>query len=288
MERFPMGRLVVTEGENKGKAYSLGDVTHVGRLKSNEITIRDSKISRKNSKITRVGELFFIEDLQSSNGTLVNGKRIKRVQLKPGDSVQIGKVQFLFERTRPGEKPRAPIPPKAPGPAPRKAMKPAPGAPPRPPAKPPPEKAPERAVASMETPPAGVETPAAAREEESAEEDDAGPGEITLEGADAGVDEIVLDAAGEDVEIRFEAPEPEPSVAAPPAPAPAPRPSPSPVHRDDPYDLTRMADAAQRRRAGLLREDMTQRDWRFQWIIGAVVFVIAALVFYAAFRLAMS
>jgi len=262
-----MARLIVTSGGTEGKAYKLLDVSIIGRLQANEITVKDTKISRRNSKLTRLGDGFIIEDLQSSNGTFVNGSRIKRVRLRNGDEITVGKVSFRYE---PGpSKPKTPQPkpvPKAPPAVSVATMETppagveAPVVQPRVHARPLPATAPAVEIASMETPPAGVAAPAA-------EED---------------VDELVLEGPDE-IE-----PAPVPAPAAPlsrPAAAPAPRPGPTPSNA--PYDLL-AGTGAPRKRTSLFNEDVSQRDWRFQWILAAAVIGVMALLFFAAFKLSTS
>jgi pSer/pThr/pTyr-binding forkhead associated (FHA) protein len=274
-----MARLIITSGGTEGKVYELPDVSTIGRLQANEITVIDTKISRRNSKLTRLGDGFIIEDLQSSNGTFVNGSRIKRVRLRNGDEITVGKVTFRFE---PGpSKPKAPKPkpkPKAPGPKPVSKVPPA------------------VSVATMETPPAGVEAPAAravqprvdarplpaavpAAELASMETPPAG---IAGQAAEEDVDELVLEGPDE-IE-----PSPVPAPASPMSrPVAAPGPCPGPALSDAPYDLL-AGTGAPRKKTSLFSEDVSQRDWRFQWILAAAVICIMALLFFAAFKLSTS
>jgi pSer/pThr/pTyr-binding forkhead associated (FHA) protein len=80
-----MTTLHVMEGPAKGKQVDLeGDIVFVGRGAKNDIQINDYTVSRMHLKIFSIGTAVFVEDLKSSNGTLVNG-----VPLEPGEGRQV-------------------------------------------------------------------------------------------------------------------------------------------------------------------------------------------------------
>ena len=69
-----MPRLRVIEGPIKGQAFEfVGDTVFIGRSSKNDVQINDAGISRKQIKIFLIGGKFFVEDLKSTNGTLLNG-----------------------------------------------------------------------------------------------------------------------------------------------------------------------------------------------------------------------
>jgi adenylate cyclase len=81
-----MPELHVIEGPQKGQTIAFaGDTVFVGRSSTNDLQIFDSSISRKHIKLFRLENLVFVEDLKSTNGTLVNGEPIE-----PGEGVQVG------------------------------------------------------------------------------------------------------------------------------------------------------------------------------------------------------
>jgi adenylate cyclase len=81
-----MPELHVIEGPQKGQTIAFsGDTVFVGRSSTNDLQIFDSSISRKHIKLFRLENLVFVEDLKSTNGTLVNGQPIE-----PGEGVQVG------------------------------------------------------------------------------------------------------------------------------------------------------------------------------------------------------
>lgn len=69
----------------------------LGRLDSNDIPIHDKKASREHAKIYQQGQQYAIVDLNSSNGTFVNGDKITKRILEEGDEIEIGTVSLRFE-----------------------------------------------------------------------------------------------------------------------------------------------------------------------------------------------
>ncbi len=62
----------------------------IGRLPECDLTLRDSRISRRHARIKREERVYFIEDLQSRHGLAVNGERVLRHRLAAGDRVTFG------------------------------------------------------------------------------------------------------------------------------------------------------------------------------------------------------
>jgi pSer/pThr/pTyr-binding forkhead associated (FHA) protein len=91
--------LRIQEGEGAGRTFtfSSGGVFLVGR-EGADIALSDTKISRKHAEIAMYGpERYFIRDLASTNGTFVNGRRIRdRQELKHEDRIRIGDTVLQF------------------------------------------------------------------------------------------------------------------------------------------------------------------------------------------------
>src|SRR2546421_4192091 len=68
----------------------------LGRESTNTIQLHDREVSRGHAEVIHDGRQFTIADLDSSNGTFVNGERIKSRQLDTGDHVQLGRTMMLF------------------------------------------------------------------------------------------------------------------------------------------------------------------------------------------------
>jgi TolB protein len=76
--------------------------TRLGRGAANDVILEDSQASRQHAEISKRGEQFFIRDLQSMNGTFVNGKAVREPRLlRPGDEVQIGDTVLTVQPSAP-------------------------------------------------------------------------------------------------------------------------------------------------------------------------------------------
>lgn len=74
------------------------DVTSIGRGRDNQIQIKDdTKVSRYHCRILREPGGYFVEDNNSSNGTMVNGELITRRKVEGGEDVTIGETVFKFQ-----------------------------------------------------------------------------------------------------------------------------------------------------------------------------------------------
>ncbi len=100
----PTASLIVRRGAEVGRTYALrADSTVIGRVEGATLVIEDSQISRSHAKISWVAGQYVIQDLNSTNGTLVNGVRITAPQpLANGDSIGVGQTLLAFQVTAPG------------------------------------------------------------------------------------------------------------------------------------------------------------------------------------------
>ena len=89
MARSP--RLVVIEPNGTRREIQVTAFPfRIGRQAGNELTLRDSRISRQQAQITGEDSGFVIEDMGSRHGTFVNGERVLRQELKPKDRIDFG------------------------------------------------------------------------------------------------------------------------------------------------------------------------------------------------------
>jgi hypothetical protein len=90
--------LLYQEGTAEEQIYPFtGEQLTIGRGRENYIQIKnDSKVSRYHCKLFRRGNNFYIEDIKSSNGTLVNGELITDRRLFGGEEIIIGETFFRF------------------------------------------------------------------------------------------------------------------------------------------------------------------------------------------------
>jgi hypothetical protein len=72
----------------------------LGRSRECDIQIDDANVSRRHAELRQEGTSFWIVDLDSTNGLEVNGKRVKRAKLDPGDSFTIGSTEVTFSTER--------------------------------------------------------------------------------------------------------------------------------------------------------------------------------------------
>ena len=73
------------------------DSTTIGRIGTNDIRLRDEMVSGHHAKIIRFQNNYFIEDIASTNGSFVNGKRIRKCVLKSGDRISFGPYKMMFQ-----------------------------------------------------------------------------------------------------------------------------------------------------------------------------------------------
>ncbi|MCD6451661.1 MAG: FHA domain-containing protein [Acidobacteria bacterium] len=84
-----------------------GKVLTIGRSSENDVVIANPAVSRKHARVVEEGGKFYIEDLNSVNGTFVNGIKVTKKQLKHGDEIFIGEHRLIFEE---GKKPSPGLP----------------------------------------------------------------------------------------------------------------------------------------------------------------------------------
>ncbi len=118
-----MGKLVVSlDGVVIKEVQITKDKTTLGRRPYNDIVIDNLAVSGEHAVLQMVGADVFIEDLNSTNGTYINGKAVKKQLLTHNDTVEIGKykIKYLvedgtdYEKTmimKPGSVPAAAPPP---------------------------------------------------------------------------------------------------------------------------------------------------------------------------------
>lgn len=92
-----MPSLFVIQGRDQGTRFRLDDATvSLGRGTSNTIQLHDTEISRDHAELYRRGNVFIVRDLNSSNGTFVNGRPVKEYELASGDQLQLGRTLLLY------------------------------------------------------------------------------------------------------------------------------------------------------------------------------------------------
>jgi signal transduction histidine kinase len=89
--------LFVIQGRDQGTRFPLGEPVHsIGRTQANSIRLHDTEVSRSHAELIRRGDVYFVRDLGSSNGTFVNGRIVREQDLSSGDQLQVGRSLLLF------------------------------------------------------------------------------------------------------------------------------------------------------------------------------------------------
>ena len=93
-------RLIVRDHEGCESIHEISSPeTLIGRSAGSGIRLTDPASSRDHACITWEADHYVIEDLQTSNGTKVNGKRIRSASLEHGDEIQMGQTVLTFDET---------------------------------------------------------------------------------------------------------------------------------------------------------------------------------------------
>lgn len=91
-------RIEITDGPQKGNKFNVPLPCTIGRRDA-DLRIRDMTVSKKHASIQASGKNVIFKDLDSTNGSMVNGKEVKETALSDGDVIQMGntilKIQFI-------------------------------------------------------------------------------------------------------------------------------------------------------------------------------------------------
>ena len=109
-----MAKLVILTQGLTGRAHELNvDRTTIGRVEDNLFQIAEPSVSSHHCEVHLRGEEILIRDLNSTNGTFINGEKITESTLKPGQTLRLGNVELKLDA--PGA--AAPAAGSTPGPA---------------------------------------------------------------------------------------------------------------------------------------------------------------------------
>ena len=95
-----LATLLVIEGTAQGARFELNGEMLIGRGNRNQIRILDTEASRVHARISHDENGWLLEDLGSSNGTIVNGELIQSRYLESGDQIQLGGSILLFAESK--------------------------------------------------------------------------------------------------------------------------------------------------------------------------------------------
>ncbi len=92
-----MAQLVVKHGPQPGATYLIErEGVAIGRDRSNDICLRHETVSRAHARLAHGADGWVVTDLESSNGTFVNGARVSRERVRHMDEIQFGDVALVF------------------------------------------------------------------------------------------------------------------------------------------------------------------------------------------------
>jgi hypothetical protein len=74
------------------------DVTTIGSVAGNTVVLADPAVSRKHAGIRKVDGAYELADLGSTNGVYVNGHKVPKKTLEPGDIIRVGNTEAVFKR----------------------------------------------------------------------------------------------------------------------------------------------------------------------------------------------
>ena len=93
-----MAKLVVLSEGLKGRSYDLITVlTTIGRVEDNAFQIAEPSVSSHHCEILLRGNDIIVKDLNSTNGTFINGQQITEATLKPGQTLRLGQVELRLD-----------------------------------------------------------------------------------------------------------------------------------------------------------------------------------------------
>jgi pSer/pThr/pTyr-binding forkhead associated (FHA) protein len=74
----------------------------VGRARDNDLVLRDAEVSRTHARFESRGGIVYVDDLDSSNGTFLNGQRVSEsIEVREGDRIDVGTTRMLVTEVSP-------------------------------------------------------------------------------------------------------------------------------------------------------------------------------------------
>lgn len=86
--------LKAIEGPSAGQAFEVRNSATIGRAEGCEVVLEDGAVSREHARITLEGNSIVLEDMESTNGTYVDGAKVSRIALSDGGRFTIGETVF--------------------------------------------------------------------------------------------------------------------------------------------------------------------------------------------------
>ena len=97
----PMASLIVQNATHRAAYELVGDVVMIGRASVNDIVIDNPVVSAQHAMLQKIGDTYWLKDLNSTNGTHLNGHLFTYGELKDGDTIRFASIIAIFsERCR--------------------------------------------------------------------------------------------------------------------------------------------------------------------------------------------
>jgi FHA domain len=94
----PRLEVVAAMGLDPGSSFEIGESATMGRADGSDIPVDDPFASSVHARIFPRGQFMYIEDMGSTNGTYLNGRRLRAAErLKVGDTVRIGETEYRYQ-----------------------------------------------------------------------------------------------------------------------------------------------------------------------------------------------
>ena len=96
--------LRITRGAGTGRTFELSRASalSLGRARANDVVLEDVAVSGQHCRIRPEDGGFVVHDLESTNGTFVNDRRVSRHPLAEGDVIQVGETRLRYQSPPPG------------------------------------------------------------------------------------------------------------------------------------------------------------------------------------------
>ena len=89
----------VTVGDTGHDVVLRGDRFVVGRLSACDICVEDANVSRRHAEFIRIDDAWYVQDLESTNGTKLNGRPVDRARLSDGDVIELGVTRLTYHHS---------------------------------------------------------------------------------------------------------------------------------------------------------------------------------------------
>jgi pSer/pThr/pTyr-binding forkhead associated (FHA) protein len=105
-----MAKLVVLSAGMTGRTHELvGDKTTIGRVEDNTFQIAEPSVSSHHCEVLLRGDKIVVRDLNSTNGTFLNGEKISEAPIKPGQVLRLGQIEIRLETDAPAGPAKKPL-----------------------------------------------------------------------------------------------------------------------------------------------------------------------------------